>query len=219
MAARERRSLPRRRIAPREENPSAVGPHEGHPTGTAGEGPRGPAEDEARWWMALVASAEDAIHGTTLDGRILGWNRGAERLYGYTAEEVVGRPVAMLCPPDRLDEARQFLDRVGQGQVVRQIETLRVRKDGCVIEVELTISPVRDAAGRVIGALSITRDTSERQAGPGGLAGKRGAVPPRRREHPRSHLGLQPRRSSPLRQPLLAELPGHDAGPDAGRRL
>ena len=113
--------------------------------------------------MALVASAEDAIHGATLDGRILGWNRGAERLYGYTAEEVVGRPVAMLCPPDRLDEARQFLDRVGQGQVVRQIETLRVRKDGCVIEVELTISPVRDAAGRIIGASSITRDTSERK--------------------------------------------------------
>ena len=162
MAARERRSPPQRRIAPRKD-PSAVGPHKGHPTGTAGEGPRGPAEDEARWWMALVASAEDAIHGTTLDGRILGWNRGAERLYGYTAEEVVGRPVAMLCPPDRLDEARQFLDRVGQGQVVRQIETLRVRKDGCVIEVELTISPVRDAAGRVIGASSITRDTSERK--------------------------------------------------------
>ena len=113
--------------------------------------------------MALVASAEDAIHGATLDGRILGWNRGAERLYGYTAEEVVGRPVAMLCPPDRLDEARQFLDRVGQGQVVRQIETLRVRKDGCLIEVELTISPVWDAAGRIIGASSITRDTSERK--------------------------------------------------------
>ena len=121
------------------------------------------AEDEARHLAAIVQSSEDAIIGKTLDGTITSWNPAAERLYGWTAAEVVGRPITMLVPPDRLTELGGSIDRLRRGERVSHHETVRVRKDGTRVDVSLTISPIRDAAGRLIGASKIARDITERK--------------------------------------------------------
>jgi PAS domain S-box-containing protein len=119
---------------------------------------------EARLYLAaIVESSDDAIIGKTLDGRIASWNRGAERLYGYTAEEAVGKPLSLLIPPDHPDELPTILERVRRGEYIEHFETARVRKDGSRVDVSLTISPVRDAGGRIIGASKIARDISARK--------------------------------------------------------
>jgi len=119
---------------------------------------------EARLFLAaIVESSDDAVIGQTLDGRIASWNRGAERLYGYTPAEVVGQPVAVLVPADHPDEAPALLERLRRGESVEHFETQRVRKDGSRVDVSLTISPVRDADGRVIGASKIARDITARK--------------------------------------------------------
>src|SRR5581483_11894872 len=103
-------------------------------------------DEQARSLLAaVVESSEDAIVSKTLDGRILTWNLAAERLFGYPADEAVGRPITLLIPPDRLDEERMILDRVRQGRRLERYETVRVTRDGQLIDVSLTISPVRDA--------------------------------------------------------------------------
>ena len=111
---------------------------------------------------AIVTSSEDAIIGKTLDGIITSWNGGAERLFGYTASEAVGQPLLMLFPPERLDEEAEILARVASGQSVRHFETVRVRKDGRRIDVSITLSPIVDRDGRIIGASKIARDITER---------------------------------------------------------
>src|SRR5712692_5943351 len=111
----------------------------------------------------IVDSSDDAIIGKTLDGLIISWNRGAERLYGYVADEVVGRPISILIPPDRPDELPQIMERLRRGERVDHYRTVRVRKDGTRISVSVTISPVHDEEGRVIGASSIARDVSEQE--------------------------------------------------------
>jgi len=118
---------------------------------------------ERNRWKAIVDSSSDAILEVDLKGVILSWNAGAERIYGYTGEEVVGRPANFLAPADRPDEISQILARLSRGERVDHFETVRVRKDGARIDVSLTISPIRDAAGRVTGASSIARDISERK--------------------------------------------------------
>ena len=119
---------------------------------------------EARLYLAaIVESSDDAVIGQTLDGHIASWNRGAERLYGYTAAEAVGRPVAVLVPADHPDEAPALLDRLRRGESVEHFETQRVRKDGSRVDVSLTISPVKAADGRVIGASKIARDITARK--------------------------------------------------------
>ena len=118
----------------------------------------------AAWQAAIVESSDDAIVGKTLDGTIVSWNHGAERLYGYSAEEIVGRNVSVLAPPERLDESLGILAELGRGLRVAQIETERLAKDGKRLQVSLTASPVVDAAGESIGASAITRDISERKA-------------------------------------------------------
>jgi PAS domain S-box-containing protein len=125
-------------------------------------------DEQRRGWSPeylaeIVDSSDDAIIGKTLDGVIISWNQGAERLYGYSADEVVGRPISILIPPDRPDELPQIMARLRRGERVDHYRTLRVRKDGKRISVSVTISPAHDSEGRVIGALSIARDVSEQE--------------------------------------------------------
>jgi two-component system sensor kinase FixL len=121
------------------------------------------AEEAQARLAAIVASSEDAIIGKTLEGTITSWNQGAERLYGYTAAHVIGRSIAMLAPPDRPDELPAILARLARGEAITHYETIRVRHDGRVIPVSLTISPIRDAGGTIIGASTIARDITARQ--------------------------------------------------------
>jgi anti-anti-sigma factor len=107
---------------------------------------------------AIVESSEDAILSETLDGTIRSWNSAAEKLYGYSAEEIVGRPVSLLAPADRSREITRILDKLKQGQHIDHFETVRVKKDGTTINVSLSVSPVRDAAGMIIEASSVARE-------------------------------------------------------------
>jgi PAS domain S-box-containing protein len=113
---------------------------------------------------AIVESSNDAIIGKTLEGIIVNWNRGAEHLYGYSAEEVKGQSVAILVPPDRPSELSGILERLKQGERIEQFETVRVRKDGQQIAVAVTISPIKDGSGKIIGASTIAQDITERKA-------------------------------------------------------
>jgi PAS domain S-box-containing protein len=120
--------------------------------------------DEAQARLAaIVESSQDAIVSKTLDSIIRTWNTGAERIFGYTAEEVVGRSITLLIPPERLDEEQMILDRLGRGERIEHYETIRVAKNGRRLNVSLTVSPIRDAEGRIIGASKIARDVTERK--------------------------------------------------------
>jgi PAS domain S-box-containing protein len=115
-------------------------------------------EETRQWLAAIVESSEDAIIGKALDGTITSWNRAAERIYDHPAAEAIGRSIRILLPPDRPHEMDKILERIRGGGRVDHFETVRVRKDGRPIDVSLTISPVRDADGRVVGASAIARD-------------------------------------------------------------
>jgi PAS domain S-box-containing protein len=128
------------------------------------------AEDERARLAAIVDSSEDAIIGKTLEGIIISWNKGAERIYGYSAEEVTGRPGGFLAPPDRPDEVPEMLRRAGHGETVDHFDTQRVRKDGALIDVSLTVSPVRDSSGKVVGSSSIAHDITNRKQAEEALA-------------------------------------------------
>ena len=112
---------------------------------------------------SIVDSSDDAIVSKTLEGVITSWNAGAERLFGYTAKEAIGQHISMIIPRDRLDEETRILTRLNQGGRIEHFDTIRVRKDGTTLDVSLSISPVRDAAGNIIGASKIARDISERK--------------------------------------------------------
>jgi PAS domain S-box-containing protein len=107
---------------------------------------------------AILTLSNDGILIISLEGTILGWNRAAEEIYGYPAEEIVGKPLATLVPPDRLHELSELYPGVARGGVIEQFETVRVRRDGVPIDVSLSIMPIRDGRNRVTGALAITRD-------------------------------------------------------------
>ncbi|WP_447598074.1 PAS domain S-box protein [Nitrospira sp. Nam80] len=118
--------------------------------------------DEARSRLAaIVESSGDAIVSKGLDGIIRTWNAGAERLFGYTAEEAIGKPITMLMPPDLVHEEAGILERIGRGERIQHFETIRRRKDGKRVDISLTISPIVDARGRVVGASKIARDITE----------------------------------------------------------
>ncbi len=121
------------------------------------------AEKTLSHFAAIVESSDDAIISKTLEGNITSWNRGAERLYGYSAGEAVGRPISILIPPGLLDEEPQILEGIKRGQEIEHRETVRARKDGGLIDVSVTISPMHDAAGRIIGVSKIARDITERK--------------------------------------------------------
>ncbi|HEY7328809.1 MAG TPA: PAS domain S-box protein [Gemmataceae bacterium] len=111
---------------------------------------------------ALVESSDDAIIGKDLDGVIRSWNRGAERLYGYAAEEAIGKPITLIIPPDHPDELPAILERLKRGERIEHYETVRVCKDGRRVDVSLSISPIKDENGRIIGASKIAHDITER---------------------------------------------------------
>ncbi len=112
---------------------------------------------------AIVDSSHDAIVSKTLEGVITSWNRGAEEIFGYTAEEAVGKHITLIIPPERLAEEDYVLGKIRRGEKVDHFETIRVAKDGRRLNISLTISPVRDSRGRIIGASKIARDITERK--------------------------------------------------------
>ncbi|HEV2319910.1 MAG TPA: PAS domain S-box protein, partial [Verrucomicrobiae bacterium] len=116
-----------------------------------------------RWLAAIVESSDDAIIGKDLDGKIISCNHGASELYGYSRMELVGQSISILSPPDRQDEEKKIGERLRQGGKLEHYETVRRRKDGTLIPVSLTISPIRDAGGKIIGASNIARDITERK--------------------------------------------------------
>jgi len=123
------------------------------------------AEAATTLLAAIVESSDDAIVSKSLDGRILSWNAGAERLFGYAAEEAIGSPITIIIPPDRLDEEGAILARLRRGERIEHFETQRVSKQGRRIDISLTISPIRDSAGRIVGASKVARDvTGQKQA-------------------------------------------------------
>jgi PAS domain S-box-containing protein len=112
---------------------------------------------------AILDSSDDAIVGETPGGVITSWNPAAERIYGYPAEEIIGQPMTVLCPPGRVGEIEQILEAIGRGERVVHLETERLRQDNVTFPVSVTVSPVHDADGRLVGASSIARDLTERQ--------------------------------------------------------
>ncbi len=123
----------------------------------------GASQDASSRLAAIVESSDDAIISKNLDGIISSWNRSAERLFGYTAEEAIGQHVTLVIPADRRNEEVDILQRLRRGERVDHFETVRRRKDGTPLEISLTISPVKDASGRVIGASKVARDITDRK--------------------------------------------------------
>jgi len=121
------------------------------------------AEAAGAWLAAIVSSSHDAIASKTLDGTITSWNESAERMFGYTPEEIIGQSVRRLIPCDRQEEEDRILARLRAGERIEHFETVRVRKDGSHLDVSLTISPIRDRAGTIVGASKIARDITERK--------------------------------------------------------
>lgn len=133
-----------------------------------------PSKDEADWLRftlesdrallaSIVESSDDAIISKTLDGVILSWNNAAERIFGYTAEEAIGNSVTLIIPPDRIDEERTILQKLREGERIEHYETVRVGKDGRLLDVSLTVSPIRNKHGQIVGASKVGRDITEKK--------------------------------------------------------
>ncbi len=114
--------------------------------------------EDANYLASIIDNTDDAVIGKSLTGEILSWNRGAEKIYGYSKKEIVGKSIATIIPEDRKYEKDRFLDQIVSGEKVDHFETLRRRKDGQLINVSLTISPIKDLSGKIIGASTIARD-------------------------------------------------------------
>jgi len=121
------------------------------------------SEQRLRWIGSVVDSSDDVIVSKNLDGIISTWNKGAEHLFGYTAEEAIGQPITMIIPQHRLDEERQILTRIRRGERIDHFETIRQRKNGSLVTISLTVSPVRDSEGKIVGASKIARDITEQK--------------------------------------------------------
>src|ERR1700747_342281 len=121
------------------------------------------SEQRLRWLASIVESSDDAIVSKNLDGVITSWNRGAERVFGYAAEEAIGQPITLVIPQDRQDEERMILTRIRRGERIDHFETIRQRKHGSLIVVSLTVSPVKNAEGKIVGASKIARDITEQK--------------------------------------------------------
>ena len=121
------------------------------------------AESAILHMAGIVETSEDAIVSKDLDGSILTWNAAAERMYGYTSGEAIGRSIAILLPPDRPNEERDILERLRRGESLEHFEARRVRKDNVQIHVSMTISPIRDRTGRIVGASHIARNITEQK--------------------------------------------------------
>ena len=165
----------------------------------------------AGWLAAIVEFSDDAIVSKTLDGIITSWNPAAERLFGYTLEEVIGRPISILAAPGRENEMPAILERIRRGEKIEHFETVRRRKDGSLIDVSLTVSPIRDQRGRIVGASKIARDITERKRSRAGPVGERGALPQPCQYRARHRLDGRSGRDHHLRQRSLVALLRHHA--------
>jgi PAS domain S-box-containing protein len=123
----------------------------------------GESEERYRWLASIIEFSDDAIVSKDLNGIITSWNKGAERIFGYLAEEVIGKPITILIPPDRHNEEPAILQRIRRGERIEHYETVRQRKDGSFIAISLTVSPIKDAQGKIVGASKIGRDITERK--------------------------------------------------------
>jgi PAS domain S-box-containing protein len=123
----------------------------------------GETEQRLRWLASIVESSDDAIVSKNLDGIVTSWNRAAERIFGHTAAEAIGQPITIVIPEERQDEERDILTRIRRGERIDHFETVRQRKDGSLIVVSLTVSPVKDAGGKIVGASKIARDITEQK--------------------------------------------------------
>jgi PAS domain S-box-containing protein len=121
------------------------------------------SEAVSAYLASIVQSCDDAIVGETLDGTVVSWNTGAERLYGYSAAEMIGHSISVLIPSYRPEELPEILEAIKRGEGVDGLETVRLRKDGRPVEVSLTISPIKDAGGQVVGASTVTHDITRRK--------------------------------------------------------
>ena len=121
------------------------------------------SEQRLRWLASIVESSDDAIVSKNLDGIITSWNSGAERVFGYSASEAIGQPITLVIPEDRQSEEREILTRIRRGERIDHFETVRQRKHGSLIVVSLTVSPVKDANGKIVGASKIARDITEQK--------------------------------------------------------
>jgi PAS domain S-box-containing protein len=121
------------------------------------------SEQRLRSVAAIVESSDDAIVSKNLDGVIMSWNKGAERIYGYSAEEAIGQPITIVIPHDRQDEEPAILTRIRRGERIEHFETIRQRKNGSLIVVSLSVSPVKNAEGKIVGAAKIARDITEQK--------------------------------------------------------
>jgi PAS domain S-box-containing protein len=115
------------------------------------------AEQSGQLLASIIANSDDAIVSKDLNGIVTSWNKGAERMFGFAAHEMIGRSITTIIPTDRHDEELEILDHIRRGEPISSYWTVRQRKDGSLIDISLTISPVRDAAGRVVGASKIAR--------------------------------------------------------------
>ena len=118
----------------------------------------GSVEEVQALLAAIIASSDDAIISKDLNGVVQSWNQSAERIFGYTAEEMIGQPITILFPPDRLEEEPKILDQLRRGKRVDHFETVRVSKDGRQLDISVTISPVKDPTGRIVGVSKVARD-------------------------------------------------------------
>jgi len=134
------------------------------------------AEESREQLASIVDYSDDAIIGKRLDGTILNWNKGAERLYGYSADEIVGQPISILLPPGRSDELQEIISKLQRGEIIKE-ETVRRRKDGKLIDVALTVSPTKNSLGQVTAASSIARDISEQKRAEAKFRGLMEAAP------------------------------------------
>lgn len=117
----------------------------------------------AAYLAAIVESSDDAIISKNLNGTIMSWNAGAERIFGYSAEEAIGQPILMIIPPDRRNEEIEILDKLKRGERINHFQTVRVAKDGREIQLSITISPIHDESGKIIGASKVARDITEQK--------------------------------------------------------
>lgn len=121
------------------------------------------SEQQLRWLASIIDFSDDAIVSKNLDGVITSWNNGAQRVFGYAANEAIGQPITLVIPKDRQSEEREILTRIRRGERIDHFETVRQRKDGTLIVVSLTVSPVKDANGKIVGASKIARDITEQK--------------------------------------------------------
>ena len=121
------------------------------------------SEQQLRWLASIIESSDDAIISKNIDGVITSWNSGAERVFGYSASEAIGQPITLVIPQDRQSEEREILTRMRRGERIDHFETVRQRKNGSLIFVSLTVSPVKDANGKIVGASKIARDITEQK--------------------------------------------------------